>query len=982
MSGDNSPSRNSSELDRRSNISAATRISLLNKYANAPTPPIAIHHPKPLYPPQPTHTSPHPYSPYISIFPDTSTYSGQQQRLSTSRNTSPIPWERANIAIAGRRSEVSKNPKLQSIRMEILQSAIRRYRQGIIHSPVFVSDEIENLFPGYQAVDKLMKTLIIVPPRHSDEPKLFCLDRKDYMDLMEELERRVKEARLVYGAHIRNLPIFGNNHEVGLRHALPHDEMVRKCVLFREEIENWFAHFIAEIQRVSATNLPSQSHKESTPFKQANDESPSRENRDEERISRVNTGNVKERSNSKDFKREISPFEYNSSHSERIAQNSALPSPSPSENFTMITPHRHADVISRRSSQHQETRSVPPQITLTPPPTCELSIQHAKTEVPSRKLDNPAYIKLATAYSPPETPRAPQNNFDTVREPTKEKLGKPVIPVPTADTRTYSNLNPLEGRTVARRLTEVFAPPQFHSIPPTLASLKKDRQRQSKVSQQQHVTPTSRHSRPSTTPLGAKTAAAPNDPDNGDSSDSTEPSRRTPIPPSRIPSAHRGNNTPRNPTPGYNGNGPGGPRGPRSPGGPSGPGGPGGPGGPKNPRNRRIKKSSSSDSSSDMYSWLGQDLNGNTFRYRTVIKKIKLKVPHFDMKIKAEDVDTWNGNTEKLVEWMESVTYLGERSPLVWKQLGELVPTRFRRKAKSWWQSLPLEQRRLASTDWGTLRAEIRNYYMDRVWQDKQKLKAKNCVYRDSTAPQEKPTDYFLWKFRLLRTAENFTKSEMIMAIMDGAPQSWNSIIDTSLVDTTEQLQDQIKFHEDSLINLPNTTSETSEIEKRLRDLEYRTNVLETDDREPGTPIPAKTNRAESKTKKRDVRSGTIGKARTYAIGWSADLGPPPFPKEDGIVSKGRTPEMLGVRPCRHCGSKNHWDNECKYVRKGTSYMKAKFPNPSIEYIVAQAEYEEAYLNAETDDDDDDNDDVSNSDANSDDDEESSFFDPGSKYLH
>ncbi|KAG8943827.1 hypothetical protein FRC03_002307 [Tulasnella sp. 419] len=184
------------------------------------------------------------------------------------------------------------------------------------------------------------------------------------------------------------------------------------------------------------------------------------------------------------------------------------------------------------------------------------------------------------------------------------------------------------------------------------------------------------------------------------------------------------------------------------------------------------------------------------------------------MKLKTKAIEEWSGNTDVIVKWMESVTNLGEWSPIVWKQLGELVPTRFKGKATSWWQSLPLERCCPASTDWGTLRAEIGSYYMDRVWQDKQKLKAKNCTYRDSTCPCEKPTDYFLRKFRLLRTAGNYTESEMIMSIMDGAPQSWNSIIDTSLIYTTVQLQDKIKFHEEVLINLPTVIGGVSDIEE------------------------------------------------------------------------------------------------------------------------------------------------------------------------
>src|SRR5271154_3142573 len=65
------------------------------------------------------------------------------------------------------------------------------------------------------------------------------------------------------------------------------------------------------------------------------------------------------------------------------------------------------------------------------------------------------------------------------------------------------------------------------------------------------------------------------------------------------------------------------------------------------------------------------------------------------------------------------------------------------------------------------------------------------------------------------------------------------------------------------------------------------------------------------------------------------------FPKDDSNVSKKHTPESLNKRPCFHCGSGKHWDNECKYARKNTKQARVHFSSIIDEELQEQEEYEE-----------------------------------------
>ena len=93
----------------------------------------------------------------------------------------------------------------------------------------------------------------------------------------------------------------------------------------------------------------------------------------------------------------------------------------------------------------------------------------------------------------------------------------------------------------------------------------------------------------------------------------------------------------------------------------------------------------------------------------------------------------------------------------------------------------------------------------------------------------------------------------------------------------------------------------------------------------------------------------------------------PSHPPADNVVSKGQTPGQKGARPCRHCGSKNHWDYDCphsEYHKKkkefntkfqGKKKFKGRFKRRARTNFVgidpeafsAFAAYEQAYMEAD-----------------------------------
>ena len=72
-----------------------------------------------------------------------------------------------------------------------------------------------------------------------------------------------------------------------------------------------------------------------------------------------------------------------------------------------------------------------------------------------------------------------------------------------------------------------------------------------------------------------------------------------------------------------------------------------------------------------------------------------------------------------------------------------------------------------------------------------------------------------------------------------------------------------------------------------------------------------------------------------------------PFPRDDSTKSEPRSPGSMGKRPCRHCGSPNHWDNNCKHAVKKTA-VKARvyYTSLSPDEMLLEEDYDRAEANA------------------------------------
>ena len=201
--------------------------------------------------------------------------------------------------------------------------------------------------------------------------------------------------------------------------------------------------------------------------------------------------------------------------------------------------------------------------------------------------------------------------------------------------------------------------------------------------------------------------------------------------------------------------------------------------------------------------------------------------------------------------------------------------------------------------------------------------------YRQKSYESKTPSDYFHRKLRMIQEIFILTPTETIMEIMNRAPKYWGVLIDTSRINTIGLLQEYIKYHEESLMRNPETQAQ--ELEKRIKALESRS-TNRTSKFTRTFEMEAETNFIRKKTPKKKF------------IGAHAKFSDYQFPRNDKVVSKGKTPKEKGAWPCRHCGSSLHWDFDHPFEGKDNRKAKAFLADLDTEALEAYVAYENCYL--------------------------------------
>jgi len=304
----------------------------------------------------------------------------------------------------------------------------------------------------------------------------------------------------------------------------------------------------------------------------------------------------------------------------------------------------------------------------------------------------------------------------------------------------------------------------------------------------------------------------------------------------------------------------------------------------------------------------------------------QIKGASIDRRIKMDSLPKFDGTEERLLPYILEVNEMANQSRAVWLELGTSLPLRFTDKGQEWWRILPYSVRMEANTDWGHLRKIISQNWMTPTWRSKQRIKADKIHFRDRDFPEEDPTRYILRKYQALQIARTNPNEEDICAeILEHGRMSWFKYIPESERTSIDTLYKAIQTHETSLLNEENTQKKIKNLERAVQN------------------TPNHSSHRTARTHAVEFPRNNKGKflPRNKPIGSHPKFEKPPFPKDDNTKTKRKqSPKDVGGRGCRHCGSAEHWDDECRY-KNSTRTAKVNFLEADQDLLQAIQEYED-----------------------------------------
>jgi hypothetical protein len=314
---------------------------------------------------------------------------------------------------------------------------------------------------------------------------------------------------------------------------------------------------------------------------------------------------------------------------------------------------------------------------------------------------------------------------------------------------------------------------------------------------------------------------------------------------------------------------------------------------------------------------------------------------HIDPKVKIKDlIPEWDGSKKTILEWIRELNYVSELSNSVYDNLPRHIPFSLKGEAKSWFQSLQLHVRRAMQVNWGEFKNAILDHFLDAAHLHYLQGKAIEARYRQRKHSDERPIEYFYRKLDLLQLTSVMTEVEYVVTIIAGMPSNWKVILGTYDLTTLQELQNVVREREYDLLSIPEPRS----LERRLLALESKSSG--------GNRYKSKTNAIEQRkfkkwnnnkpTRRRKFNRFRKDKPKANAIGFHKDINPT-HAKDDNTVSTGKTPKDKGARPCRHCGSLMHWDNDCKYSKLEKRKTKVNLAEVDQDYVLAYFAYNNAY---------------------------------------
>lgn len=302
-------------------------------------------------------------------------------------------------------------------------------------------------------------------------------------------------------------------------------------------------------------------------------------------------------------------------------------------------------------------------------------------------------------------------------------------------------------------------------------------------------------------------------------------------------------------------------------------------------------------------------------------------VPTIEPKLKPENLPEWDGKHSTAIDYFWDVGQFANLGGWMPEALGFWLPSRLVKGSdvQSWFTTLALTRQAEMRSHYLVYLQVIKDRYLGRTWQLLMNMEFEQQTFRQAGFEKETPRGFINRRVRYTRMLANSDDGGPleVFIIMRRAPIRWSTILVLENIHSTEDLQDKVNVHEETLVDaVKDSSNSLSGLIANLRKLgvtidtnrgfnpkQRRVNTVhgveeETNSsNEAGNPLDSE---------KTSLEGDESTMKEVYATFQRRQRPPPPggypFAKNDHVMTKMRRPPPS---PCKVCGSKNHWDREC-----------------------------------------------------------------------
>ncbi|KAJ7176531.1 hypothetical protein C8R46DRAFT_1213104 [Mycena filopes] len=318
-----------------------------------------------------------------------------------------------------------------------------------------------------------------------------------------------------------------------------------------------------------------------------------------------------------------------------------------------------------------------------------------------------------------------------------------------------------------------------------------------------------------------------------------------------------------------------------------------------------------------------------------VLLVLRLEAGEEDLnQLKPENLPEWDGNPLTAIEYFWQIQQMALMGGWIPEALGYWLWTRLKKTSSvyKWFMALPTIQQAAMRAHHLTYLRGIKEGFLGRTWLLQMNLVFEQQSFRQEGHAKEKPQEFIVRSITYARMLANVDQggAQEVFVVLQKAPIPWGPILIMENIRDTATLYARCTDHENALVHASRVDSArpltSDNLVSALKALGYdrgrptgvrRVNAINSDEvdeeveDEPQTTsdfVPVFTDSDAT-----DESGDDIMIKEAFQVLKKRQRAPPkggyPFPKNDHVTTKmGKMPPS----PCKVCGSKNHWDRECR----------------------------------------------------------------------